>query len=165
MPQGLVGKIIDYTKDSKTVEFLYYNDISDNYGAVYDEPDVRGRSEEHIFYQSTKANTYSFDIQLVASVNQADGGTPEKIYNDYLFIKSFQYPDYGLGYNGPILPPRKVLITIGKFFRKQGVITEPSGTFLKPYDENGYPYVIEVRFTLRVINPRPLDLNDIRRGL
>jgi hypothetical protein len=57
------------------------------------------------------------------------------------------------------------IITIGEFFRKTGVIKAPTASFKRPFDENGYPHIIEIGFTFRVIHSRPLDLHDIRAGL
>jgi len=157
------GHIIDYvTKDS--VKFLYFEDIDNNVGAVYDEVDVRGRSEGHMFYSHTGPDTYSLSIRLAASVDQYDKGDAKQLWSDYLFIKSFQFPDYGGDSMGPVLPPRKAIIQIGKWFKKVGAIVQPRGSFLSPYDEDGYPMVIDVQFTLRVINTTPLDLYQIRIG-
>ena len=43
--------------------------LTNNVEANYDESSVRGRSEPHPFYMDTGADTYSFDIKLVSSVD------------------------------------------------------------------------------------------------
>jgi len=159
--QGYITDLIDGT----SIRFLYFEPITENLDAQYDEPPVRGRSEPHLFYSQTGADHYSFNITFAASVDALDGGSTEMIYTQYLFLKSFQYPDYGLNNVGPVQPPHKVAITIGRFFRKKGVIIQPSFNFHPPYDTNGYPHRIECQFTFRVINDTPLSLSDVRRNL
>jgi hypothetical protein len=146
------------------VKFLYYQDIENSIEATYDEVGVRGRSEPHPFYLETGPDIYTFDIKLVASVNESDDGSTSKIHNDYLFIKSFQYPDYGIAASGPIRPPRQAIITIGRWFNKKGIIKSPSFVFHAPYSSEGFPQSIDVRFTFRVTNTIPLDMTDIRTG-
>jgi len=164
MPEGLIGYVIDY-ESKESISFLYFDDIDGGPEPQYDEQPVRGRSEEHIFYSHTTAEAYNFRIHLHASVDESDRGTTRQNYKNYLFVKSFAYPDYGVDTKGPLLPPRKAIITIGEFFRKTGVIKAPTASFKRPFDENGYPHIIEVGFTFRVIHSRPLDLHDIRAGL
>jgi hypothetical protein len=165
------GHIIDYEvrrdasrqiKGRSSIRFLYYEDIEANVEPVYEEQSVRGRSEEHVFYSHTSGEVNSFSIRLPASVDESDNRTPQQTWKEYLFIKSFAYPDYGESFKGPILPPRKAIITIGKWYRKVGVIKSPSATFSKVCDEDGYPLIIDVRFQFRIINSRPLSLRDIR---
>jgi hypothetical protein len=172
MPEGLKGTILDFDHrftpgepSPKQVEFLYYREVENSVEPVYEESPVRGRSEEHLFYSHTGADQYNFTIQLVASVDQNDGGDSKKPYRDYLLIKSFAYPDYGINLRGPVRPPRRVQLTIGTWFGKIGVIKAPSGTFQKPYDSDGFPFIVEVRFTFRVVNTKPLDMFGIRGGL
>lgn len=172
MPLGVEGHIIDYdvrrdpTRNigRSEVKFLYYEDLETGFDPVYEDQSVRGRSEEHIFYSHTSGETYSLSIKLVSSVDEGDGKTAKDAFKDYLFIKSFAYPDYGAAFQGPTLPPRKALITIGKWFRQVGVIRSPAATFSKVCDEDGYPHTIDVRFQFRVINHRPLSMRDIRAG-
>ena len=101
---------------------------------------------------------------MTASVDEADQGTTAKLMADYSYLKSFQFPDYGPGNLGPVRPPHQVCITVGKFFRYKGVIEAPSFTFLPPYDEQGYPNIIEAHFTFRVVNDSPLSFDQVRRG-
>jgi len=158
------GYVID-RDDGTRIEFRYFQPLSEDVAAEYDEMPVRGRSEPHSFYSQTGPDTWQFSLKLMASVDQGDGGTPRKIYDDYLFLKSFQYPDYGPSFVGPVKPPRQAIITIGTFFRKKGQIRTPSFTFNAPYDENGFPHSIDCNFTFRVINDLPLSFSDVRRGI
>lgn len=172
MPTGIEGYIIDYefrknlgAGGRSHIKFLYYDDIENSADAVYEEQVVRGRTEEHIFYSHTTRDTYRFSIQLAASVDQADDGNAKKTFNDWLFIKSLQYADYGPANRGPVKPPHRVIISIGRWFKKMGIIKTPAATFSKVCDENGYPLFITVRFEFGVINPKPLGLFDVRGGL
>lgn len=158
------GFIQDREDLTKSIKFLYFQEITNNVNANYEETDIRGRSESHPFYLSTSADTYNLDIKLVASVDENDAGTTKKIHNDYLFLKSFQYPDYLTGDGGVFKPPRQVIIVIGSFFRKRGIIKEPSFVFRSPYDEKGFPHAIDCAFTFRAVHYPALGLEDIRRG-
>lgn len=170
MPQGVEGHIIDYevrrnpvlSTDRQSVKFLYYEDIEGGVDPVYEEQSVRGRSEEHVFYSHTSGENDSFSIKLPASVDEADTRDAFLNWQDFLFIKSFVYPDYGQGFRGPILPPRKAIITIGRWYRKVGVLKGFAYTFSKTCDERGYPLIIDIRFQFRVINARSLSFRDIR---
>jgi hypothetical protein len=169
MPTGLSGFIIDLNipgtgNPVKSVEFKYWGDLSTAVEPIYDEATVRGRSEEHLFYSHTQAENIPFQIRLATSVDEADGGTPQQIWDDWLFIKSFGYPGYGAGGRGPITPPRKARIVIGTWMKEDGVIKSPSAAFLKPYDENGFPHIIDVTFIFRVINRKPRDWADVRQA-
>lgn len=168
MTQLLEGQIIDRGGAGELggdrIIFKYYQPITDSVEAEYDEVGVRGRSEPYVFYTQTGPNTYNFDIRLAASADEADEGSTRRLWSDYLFLKSFQYPDYGPGNVGPVSPPRQVIIRLGTTFRHRGVIKSPSFTLLEPYDELGYPYLIDCQFVFRVINDRPLSFRDIRSG-
>lgn len=158
------GYIIDVTDTGKSISFDYFKPLNEDIAAEYEDASVRGRSEPHSFYAQTSADTFQFEIQLVASTNEGDSGSPKDIYDDYLFLKSFQYPDYGDNYTGPVRPPRLAKIVIGNFFRKKGQIRSPGFTFNMPLDEEGYSYVIDVRFSFRVVNDIPLDFRRVRQG-
>lgn len=170
MPTGVKGSIIDYEVRRRGyanigrsfIDFFYYEDIDGGVDPVYEEQVVRGRSEEHILYSHTGAESDSFAIKLPASVDESDNGSNEETWKQFLFIKSFVYPDYGEQGLGPILPPRKAIITIGSWYRKVGVIRGLSQTYSKVCDAKGYPHLIDVKFTFRVINLKPLSLRDIR---
>jgi len=170
MPVGVEGHIIDYDArrspsrgtEKDSVKFLYYEDIETSVDTVYEDQSVRGRSEEHVFYSHTSGESYSFSVRLPSSVNESDGSNAKKSYQDYLFIKSFAYPDYGPSFTGPTIPPRKAIITIGRWFKEVGIIKSPSATFSKVCDEDGYPHLIDVRFQFRVINSRALSFRDVR---
>lgn len=172
MPVGVEGHIIDYDArrnpsrniGRSSIKFLYYEDIETAVDTVYEDQSVKGRSEEHVFYSSTGGENYSFSIRLPSSVNESDDGNAKKSHQDYLFIKSFAYPDYGPSFKGPTLPPRKAIITIGRWFKEVGVIKSPSATFSKVCDQDGYPHITDVRFQFRVINSRALSFRDIRAG-
>lgn len=164
MPLGIVGAIIDYETRHRglgrsSIQFLYFDAIDSGAEANYDEQMVRGRSEEHVFYSHTTGESDSFSIKLPASTQQGDEGDAKKTWQDFLFIKSFSYPDYD---GGLVLPPRKAIITIGQWYQKVGVIKGLAYTFSQVCDEDGYPHVIDVRFQFRVIHARALGMRDIR---
>lgn len=169
MPDGLRGLLIDRESRAQGqvdfIDFLFWNPVTNQVAATYDEAVVRGRSEPHAFYLSTGEDTYQFDIRLVTSAFQGDGGTSRLAYYKYLFLKSFQYPDYGEGKVGPVRPPRTAILVIGKFLRMKGIIKDPSFTFHKPYDLDGYPQIIDCTFTFRQVNNRPKDFRDIRNNI
>ena len=164
----LIGTIVDLDEERgrkrghvTSMDFLYFGPITNNVAAEYSEEPVRGRSEPHPFYSGTGEDTYSFSIKLMASVDQGDGGTPLKAWNSYLYLKSFQFPDYGENNQGPIRPPRQCIISIGKLFRKRGIIKQPSFSFNPPYDADGYPHSIDCSFTFRVFNEVARSYTDI----
>jgi hypothetical protein len=163
------GYIIDLNipgtgNPTKQIEFLYFRELNTSVEPVYEEAVVRGRSEEHIFYSHTSAENMNFQIRLSCSTDEADGGRPRDIWDDWLFIKSFAFPGYGSGGRGPITPPRKAHIVIGTWFKESGVIRSPSATFLPPYDDEGFPHIIDVSFTFRIISRRPRSYTDVRQA-
>lgn len=171
MPTGVEGYIIDYGvrkrglssySDRDHVRFLYYDDIEGGVDPVYEEQAPRGRSEEHVFYSHTSGQNDSFSIRLPASVNEGDTGDAKQTWRDFLFIKSFVYPDYGESGVGPIYPPRKAILRIGGWYRNVGVLKSFAYTFSKLCDADGYPLIIDVRFQFRVINAKPMSLRTIR---
>lgn len=172
MPVGVEGYIIDYGAKVRgfnafgsgrdSVKFLYYEDIEGGVEPVYEEQSVRGRSEEHVFYSHTSGQSDGFSIRLPASVDEGDGGSNLQTWLDFLFIKSFVYPDYGEDDKGPIMPPRKAILKIGQWYQEVGVIKGFGYTFSKVCDAKGYPHIIDVRFQFRVINARALSVKNIR---
>jgi len=151
--------------DGERMSFKYFRPLSEDVAAEYEDVGIRGRSEPFSFYAQTGPDMWAFELKLMASVDQNDGGNPRRAYDDYLFLKSFQFPDYGPGFAGPVKPPPQAIITVGSFFRKKGEIRQPRFTFNFPLDENGFPHSIDASFTFRVINDLPLDFRDVRRGL
>lgn len=162
MPQGTEGYITDVV-DGRSIVFFYYDDVQDGAEPVYDESVVRGRSEEHLFYSHTSARKQQYNIQLAASVDQDDGGSAKHIWNDWLFILSLAYPVYGIDYKGPVVPPHKVILRIGKWIKHTGVIISPQATHSKTVDEDGFPLFINISFMFRIVNRKPLDLYRIRQ--
>lgn len=159
----ITGYIADVeTNDS--IEFRFFDPIENNVDAVYEAGDVRGRSEPHHFYVQTGPDTYAISLHLVASVDQNDEGTTEDLWLHSLFIKSFQYPDYGLIKKGMTLPPKHAILILGNFFEKTGIIKGYAATWNFPNDNLGYPHSINCRFTFEVVHDRPLDYKDIRAG-
>jgi hypothetical protein len=160
----ILGYIIDRLT-GESITFRHFEPLTeDGPAAQYDETGVRGRSEPHVFYTQTGEDTWSWDIKLVASVEQRDGGTARQNYQNYLFLKSFQYPDYGENNSGPLKPPPQAIIVFGRFYRKKGIIKNPSFTFSRTIDEDGFPMVIECRFSHRIVNDTPLSFRDVRNG-
>lgn len=161
---NVVGRIIDKIT-RKSVEFKYFSGLGNSLSANYEEEDgIIGRSEPHTYYRSTGADTFNLTIQLSVGAEQKDNRTTKDVYDDYLFLKSFQFPDYGNNKAGPLKPPHEVILIIGNFLRKTGIIFSPTFKLDSVADENGYPHVIEVAFTFKVINKTPLDCNDIIIG-
>jgi hypothetical protein len=162
MPQGVEGYIVDFEDTTQVVKFLYYEDITEDFGANYDAQSVRGRSEPHIFYSDSNPNTYTFQIKLAASVDEKDHRDAKQIYKEYLFIKSFSYPDYGIQGAGPVRPPHKVIVHIGDWFSEMGIIIQPHAVHSKVCDEDGFPLFIDVSFTFQVVNQIPKSYRNIR---
>lgn len=173
MPEGVVGQIIrrDSNFNPNTlgvgiggiaidkIYFKYFDPITNDVAAEYDEVAVRGRSEPLPFYVATGEDTYSFNIKLVGSVDENDAGDPKNIWRDHLFIKSLQFPDYSN--NRVVRPPAQAIITIGNFFRKRGIIKNPKFTWNKPYDSDGYPHSIDCEFTFRAFNQIARSYGDV----
>lgn len=162
MPRYVEGSIIDFEDPTKVLKFLYFDTITEDFGANYDPQSVRGRSEPHMFYSDSNSNTYSFTIKLVASVDEADQGTTNKLYEDYLFFKSFSYPDYGENNQGPVRPPHRVIMMIGNWFNEMGIIIQPRVTHSQVCDSKGFPLFLDVSFTFNVINKTPKSYLDVR---
>lgn len=146
------------------VKFLYFQPISNEVNANYDEASVRGRSEPHPFYIDGSPDNYQFNIRFESSVDEADGGSAKKVEDAYLFVKSFQYPDYGDPPQGPVRPPRHCIITIGTWFRKRGIIKNFSAQWGNTYDPEGFPHRVDISFILRAFNPQALGWRDIVRN-
>jgi hypothetical protein len=96
-------------------------------------------------------------------VEERDKRSNEHTWKEHLFLKSLSFPDYGERRQGPIIPPHAVLVTWGLAINLQGVIKTPRFSWVLPYDENGYPWGIDVTFTLEVDQQTvPFDYRDVR---
>lgn len=160
----IIGKIIDKV-DRNFISFVYYSGLGNSVEAQYTEENVRGRSEPHDFYQFTSADVYNLSIQLVASYMEGDNRTAKDVHKDYLFLKSFQFPDYGENNIGPVKKPHEVIIKIGNYFRGEGTIRTPRFNLDSIVDEDGYPYVVGCEFTFKIHRPQLADYLGIRGGL
>lgn len=160
----VTGYIIDKV-DSKYITFKYYQGLSNSVSAEYNDQGIFGRSEPHSVYSKTGPDTFQFNLILTTGEEEGDTGTTDELWADYLFLKSFQFPDYGNLKDGPIKPPHNVIIRIGNFFRKEGEIRSPVFDLDSPTDSRGYPYIIKATFTFRVVHKIPVDINDIRNNL
>lgn len=161
---AITGYIIDKV-DSKFLTFTYYQGLSNSVSAEYHDQGIHGRSEPHSVYVKTGPDTYQFNLTFAASDSEGDSRTAEDVWNDYLFLKSFQFPDYSSGKQGPVKPAHEVIIRIGNFFRKEGVIRDPSFDLNATTDTKGFPHQIKCTFTFRVIHKGAIDLYDVRNGL
>ncbi len=146
------------------VKFLYFQPISNDYNANYDEAGARGRSEPHPFYIDGSPDNYPFNIRFEASVDEADSGNAKNVQDAYLFVKSFQFPDYGDPPQGPLRPPRHCIITIGNWFHKRGILKNFNAQWGNTYDKEGFPHRVDIQFTLRAFNPEAQGWRDIMRS-
>jgi hypothetical protein len=165
---SIKGRIIDKTT-KKSMEFRYFSGLGNTIAANYEEEDgVIGRSEPHVFYKNTSADIFNLTIQISASSEEKDTRTAKDVWDDYLYMKSFQLPDYGSNRSGPVKPPHQVILIVGNgFFRKTGIIKTPTFKMDGVADENGYPHVIEISFVFQVISQTSsslMDCNSILAG-
>jgi hypothetical protein len=159
----LEGNILDLNDKRSFIRFWSFDPPTVAAEPQYEHQPVHGRHAPYRFYSSTGPETWEFHIHLRGSVEGGDKRSNEDPWKEHLFLKSLAYPDYGSGKKGPIKPPHAVLVTWGLSINLQGVIKTPRFTWVPPYDENGYPWGIDVTFTLEVDQQTtPFDYRDVR---
>jgi len=168
----LKGIIQDMHNTGELIDFYSFEPPQKSRNAVYDDVSVRGRSEPHVFYSHTEAPTYQFSIRLVASYDQRDSGTTRSVKEKEYFIESLVMPDYGplpSSRNSVVAPPHLARIRIKKLIDIAGTIRNTNYVYLPPYDEEGYPQLIEVTFSFHVQRifgqQEPLGFAEVRRLL
>lgn len=155
MTRPLEGIILD-TKTGDFINFFSFQPPQKSREPVYDDVDIRGRSEPHVFYAYTRAQVWSLNIQFNASVDQNDGGLSIEPKEKDNFLESLCMPDYSLEIGGARLvqSPHLARVRILKMFDAIGTIRNYSSTYVGPYDaQTGYPYNIEASFQLHVQTP------------
>lgn len=172
MPRRIKGIIQDYQVPTEMIEFYSWDPPQKSRSAVYDDVNIRGRSEPHVFYSYTEAQVWNFAIYFRASFEQNDGGVPLGVMERQSFIESFVMPDYGQvpGQFAVVRPPHLARIRILKMIDLIGTIRTPNWVFggsAGTYDvNNGYPHQIDLTFTFHAQQPvgvSPLGYADIRR--
>jgi len=140
-------------RDIQRVEFSSFEAPQLSVEPNYDRQSVRGRSTPYRFFADTGPETWNWTIHLVSSIEASDSRTPVDVYNEHLIIKAIAaYPDYGVKRTGPVTPPSKVKMKWGKSISMVGVILSPNFTWVPPYDDDGYPFGIDVTFSFEVDN-------------
>ena len=143
----------------ETLELLYFQDgVTNSAKPNWSSVAIRGRSEPLWFYSDTDVDSWDFSFKLVASVDKSDGGTVEKNYRDWLFIKQAGYPDYAG--NDFARPPHLFNLRWGRAMDEVGIIEDPQATFKLPYI-NELPSIIDVSFTFKRIGV-PRGASDVR---
>jgi len=169
MAKPLVGILQDVQVPQDFIRFESWAEPTKSRQVVYDDVDVRGRSEPHVFYSHTGAQVWSFKLQLVASYDQDDRGVYTTVQEQASFIESLVMPDYGQrpGDLAAIRAPHLARIRILKMVDIVGTIRDPNWTYLAPYDiRTGVPQIIECSFSFhaqREYGKAPLGFSDIRR--
>lgn len=157
------GNILDLEDKRSFIRFWSFEPPGMSVEPQYEHQHVHGRWAPYRFYSSTGPELWEFTIHLRGSVEAGDKRSNEDTWKEHLFIKSLAYPDYGQRRKGPIKPPHTVLVTWGLAIRLQGVIKTPHFTWVPPFDDNGYPWGIDVTFTLEVDQQTtPFDYRDVR---
>jgi hypothetical protein len=159
-----VLRIID-TVDGSQIQTRFFSVGPNNVNARYESVSVPGRSEPYKFYDATDFDMYSVNLQLVSLEEEGSIHTIDQVWNEYLWLKSFQYPQYGNTWLQARKPPRQIHLVIGSGYYKTGTIESPSFDWSEsPLDERGKPHIIKVNFTLNVINSQPLSFEQVRAG-
>lgn len=163
MAKNLIeGFILDVEDPSRGISFYSFEPPGNSVEPNYEYQTVRGRSAPYRYYADTSPDTWSFSIQLRASVEGGDPRTHEDVWSDHLVLKSFAYPEYS---ESTTRPPRLANLRWGNVIDLVGVIKSPSFQWVLPYDANGYPFGIDVSFTFEV-DPQgnPFSFQDIENG-
>jgi len=163
-----IGYIIDQSQKcigKRSIQFKYINGITNNVEARYEDISIPGRSEPIPQYDSTGYDIYPITIQLATAEEEGFRTTAEDTWSDYLFIKSFQYPEYGPTWRIARKPPHLALLSIGNKFLQVGQIRGVNGDWSEsPIDENGRPHIIKVTFNFYVLHEEPLSYEQVKAG-
>jgi hypothetical protein len=159
------SKLIDVS-NLRSIEIDSFDPPQLQVSATYGDESVRGRSQPYRFYSDTGFRTWSMTIHLVASLQQADGGTVENVEEAIRFIMSFAYPEYrrdfGVdgGYTGP---PHLAHLVLGNFMDSKGYVGEPSAQ-LGPVYYDDRPMSADITFTFDELFDRAPSLDEIYSG-
>lgn len=148
----------------QSIEFEYYDTITETVASNWATIGIRGRSEPHQYYDNTGSAIWNFNLVFVAGAGQGSSLTTEDIKRRANFIKALQYPRYG---NPPLVsPPPRVHIRIGKLLDARGIVKNPNFIYNSPYDnETGLPLKIDVTFTFEITHNRALGFKDVLDSL
>lgn len=173
MAKPLVGIIQDVQVPQDFIQFESWDPPTKSRTVVYEDAQVRGRSEPHVFYSHTETQIWSFSMHFLASFDQGDGGSPIGVQEKASFIESLVMPDYGQtpGQVSVIRPPHLARIRILRMIDLIGTIRSPQwvygGSQSAVYDVvTGQPYQIDVTFQFHVqreFGKTPFGFADIRR--
>lgn len=156
---GYNGTIRDIMNGGE-LKFKYFEEeISDSISAVYNSPQVIGRSVPFMGYSNTEARRLSLTIHFIS---ETEGGE-YSAYNSVTWLQAKLYPTY-LGDN--MQPPPILELTLGTWLILKGILQNLSVTWKAPFDINsGVPMHAVVPFELTVLGwhsiPSPLEHNDI----
>ena len=169
MAKPLVGVIQDVQIPQDFITFESWDPPSKSRVPQYDDVDVRGRSEPHVFYSYTGPQIWNFALKLFASIDQDDRGIYLGVQEKVSFLESLVMPDYGNtpGQVAAIRPPHLTRIRILRMIDLIGTIRDLNFTYNPPYDtQTGKPQLVDCSFKFqaqREFGRAPYGFADIRR--
>jgi hypothetical protein len=169
MASPLVMIIQDVQVPQDYINVYSWDDLTKSRRVVYDDVDVRGRSEPHVFYSHTEAPVWEFSLHFMASVSQGDHGDPLGVMEKVSFIESLIMPDYGEipGQGSIVRPAHLARIKVKRLIDAIGTIRDPKWPFKGAYNTTtGYPQQVDCTFSFhvqRTFGKTPYGYADIRR--
>lgn len=166
MPQPMASKLIDVKNHFRSIDIDSFDPPSLQVSPTFADESVRGRSQPYRFYSDTPFRTWAVSLHLVASAQQADGGTIGNLERMLRFIMSFAYPEYQTdsdGIGGWVGPPHLAHLVLGKFLDSKGYLSDISTQLGSAYYEER-PLSADVSFTFDELFDKPPSLDDIYSG-
>ena len=143
------------------LEFLYFESLTMEVSATWEQTPVRGRAEPYHFYANTTARTWSFHLEFHAGYDQSDDIDSINVLNQVRFFERLQYPILS---GGLLKPPPRVMMQVGRIIPDvTGLIKNVRIQWGAPFDDdfdtnrrNGATHHATVDFVFVEVRDTPL---------
>lgn len=160
-PNGFIMDI-----DAEGLPWIHFNnyDMPQPSGgdAEWLEVPVPRRSEPHQTYVQTSAQLWTITGKIVASQTIGDGRKGADVERDVAFLRSLNYPDYGLQGVEYFRQPHRAKVLLGGVLNATGIIKGLTINYAQAFDAAKKPLVAEVSFNLIIISNDPPSFRDVR---
>ena len=157
---------IDHDHGYSNHEFKFYiPEFSEQAGADWGSLDIRGRSVDVLYYNSTKSRSISITLDLYAGEGLYKKDTLDAsisaMHKDAFFVKSLEYPDYS---DVITRPPSRVHLILGPLIDFIGVVSDVSVEHKKPLDSKNRSMYIQLSFKVTQVARDPISWSDMYDG-
>jgi hypothetical protein len=132
----------------------------DSKSATWRGNNIIGRSSPIYGYAGSESRDFSVDLDLVASMDYQDGGSPNDVKAACDWLMSFTYPDYS---GGAAKPPHTAIFRAAGQVQQRVIVKSVTVAYKPPFDPaTGLAYRAKITLSMAEVEDDPKSYDELR---